>query len=233
MSRFSGSIRWPFVLLVIITTGAMLFVWQPQAARAQCDPAAGQPCAPSGGKGKKATRTPLPTPRPTSTATATITPTASATATEAAAPTATETAGLLPVQPVPPAGPQPQPANSCVLCGPSLPWLFGGGLFLLIALIGLLLFLRRPLSLVPAIQNSGSGGKENATLGRGGMENFTVSWHDAGLETGTLTVHDAGLQNGTVTFQDRGTLENATLDRGGFESNTIGGKDIGESSGGG
>ncbi len=199
-------------LLVMIAIGLITVAWQPQLDQGTCDPATGQNCAPAQQPSKrKATRTPIP-PTFTPTATVTSTATATSTATHTASPVPTAS-GTSPAPLGQPAAPVPPAANPAAgRSGPAWP-LIGGGALLFGAIIVVCFYLlRRPLGLLPAIQDVSPEARETGTIDvrDGGLENFTVNWHDGGLG------------GATVTFQDPG----------GFE-NTIGGKDIGESSGGG
>ncbi len=199
-------------LLVLIVVGVITMAWQVQPGQAQCDPATGQNCATpaQSSKHNRPTRTPAPTPTSSPTATSTATATSTVTQTASPVPTATATSAAALGQS---GAPIPPPTNSSpTQTGPS--WLLLGGgaaLFGAIIVVCFYLFLRRPLGLLPAIQDVSPDGKENATftMPDGGTENFTVSWHD-------------GLGSATVTSQDPG----------GFE-NTIGGKDINDLTGSG
>lgn len=198
-------------LLTLFMVGMTAAAWQPGTNQVICDPATGCATSTQSSRPKKATRTPVPMPVASATTTSTMTPTATSAPTGTSIPTVTAspTAG-----PAPAVAPVPPPAsNACAQCGPSWP-LIGGGAFLLIALGGLLFYLisRRPLSLLPAIQDVFPDGRQNNT----------VTLPDGGMETNTINVRDGDVDNFTVTFHDAG----------GFE-NTIGGKDINDLSGNG
>ncbi len=166
-------------LLVMVVVGIMTAAWQPQLQQGICDPATGQACATpaQSSKHNRPTRTPAPTPTPSPTATSTATATSTVTQTPTPAPTFTATAAAALGQAVGPAAPAGNKA------GPAWPLIGGGAaLFGAIIVVCFYLFSRRPLRLLPAVQDVNPEARETATMTirDGEFENFTVTFHDPG-----------------------------------------------------